>query len=450
MSEIDYREYEFMWADENEVYFDLEPMIFNYGKNAIKKFGFGLENALAYNFGFCTEFYMPKKELVRIGEEGYKFFSNKKKLKKFLKEVEISNKTARETIANILKYDLTKLDVNDFIQLWDVYCESIVDIFTCYCLTQPDKIVRLETELNKYVDELNIISKQQAVSILTKSDKTIIINNKKTDLLKSFSETIKKENYKINKDLFREKLYTIKKIVNLEKKDLIKKYKISKKIIKTADTIGILGITRLEMRLNWSVLNYYHELFINEIKNRLKISKEQIRFLSFSEIINILIGKEKLNLKKIQIRSKGVVVILKDGKIIEIEGKKVGEIMKKIKKSSRLATKKITGAIAAKGKTKGRVLVLSYRDAERHSQKIKSMRKGDIIVTEMTHPNIMNACKKAGGIITDEGGLLSHAAIVSRELNIPCVIGTKVATQVLKDGDLVKVDANNGIIKVIK
>ena len=57
--------------------------------------------------------------------------------------------------------------------------------------------------------------------------------------------------------------------------------------------------------------------------------------------------------------------------------------------------------------------------------------------------------KKASAIITDEGGLSCHAAIVARELGIPCIIGTKIATKVLKDGDRVEVDADKGIVKKI-
>ncbi len=55
--------------------------------------------------------------------------------------------------------------------------------------------------------------------------------------------------------------------------------------------------------------------------------------------------------------------------------------------------------------------------------------------------------KTAGAIVTDQGGLTCHAAIVSRELKKPCVIGTKIATAALKDGDLVWVDATNGIVR---
>ena len=74
---------------------------------------------------------------------------------------------------------------------------------------------------------------------------------------------------------------------------------------------------------------------------------------------------------------------------------------------------------------------------------------GDILVTGMTRPEFVPLMKKASAIITDEGGLTCHAAIISRELNIPCIIGTKIATQVLQDGDMVEVDADKGIIRIL-
>jgi pyruvate,water dikinase len=62
----------------------------------------------------------------------------------------------------------------------------------------------------------------------------------------------------------------------------------------------------------------------------------------------------------------------------------------------------------------------------------------------------MPIIKKCGAIVTDEGGITCHAAVISRELEIPCIVGTKIATQVLKDGDLVEVDANKGVVKILK
>ncbi len=68
----------------------------------------------------------------------------------------------------------------------------------------------------------------------------------------------------------------------------------------------------------------------------------------------------------------------------------------------------------------------------------------------MTTPDFIPAMKKASAIITDEGGITCHAAIVSRELKKPCIIGTTNATKILRNGDSVEVDANNGIVKILE
>ena len=72
------------------------------------------------------------------------------------------------------------------------------------------------------------------------------------------------------------------------------------------------------------------------------------------------------------------------------------------------------------------------------------------MVSPMTTPNYLAAMKKAAAFITDEGGITCHAAIVARELKKPCLIGTKIATKVLRDGDLVEVDAGRGVVKILK
>jgi pyruvate, water dikinase len=85
-------------------------------------------------------------------------------------------------------------------------------------------------------------------------------------------------------------------------------------------------------------------------------------------------------------------------------------------------------------------IVLNPDDANR------DMKKGDILVTGMTDPDFVPFMKMASAIVTDKGGITSHAAIVSRELNIPCVVGTEIATQVMKTGQEYTVDSRNGII----
>lgn len=104
----------------------------------------------------------------------------------------------------------------------------------------------------------------------------------------------------------------------------------------------------------------------------------------------------------------------------------------------------INGQSASQGIVSGRVkIILTIKDIHKVSW-------GDILVSPMTRPDFVPAMKKAAAFITDEGGITCHAAIVSREMKKPCIIGTKIATQVLKDGDLVEVDANNGVVKLLK
>ncbi|WP_456472232.1 phosphoenolpyruvate synthase [Methanocaldococcus sp.] len=79
-------------------------------------------------------------------------------------------------------------------------------------------------------------------------------------------------------------------------------------------------------------------------------------------------------------------------------------------------------------------------------KELDKVKEGDILVTEMTTPDMVPAMKRAAAIVTDEGGLTCHAAIVSRELGVPCVVGTKKATKVLKDGMVVTVDGEKGIV----
>lgn len=81
------------------------------------------------------------------------------------------------------------------------------------------------------------------------------------------------------------------------------------------------------------------------------------------------------------------------------------------------------------------------------NEEIANFKPGNILVTVMTNPYFIPIMKKAGAIVTDEGGITCHASIVSRELNIPCITGTRCATKIFNDGDIVEVDALNGIVK---
>lgn len=108
------------------------------------------------------------------------------------------------------------------------------------------------------------------------------------------------------------------------------------------------------------------------------------------------------------------------------------------------ATIELKGYVASLGKAIGRVRIIFNPHLDN-----LVFNEGEILVTGMTSPDFAPFMKKAGAIVTELGGVTCHAAIISRELRKPCVVGTKFATKMLKDGDLVEVDANNGIVKVL-
>ena len=107
---------------------------------------------------------------------------------------------------------------------------------------------------------------------------------------------------------------------------------------------------------------------------------------------------------------------------------------------------KIKGVVASKSKKeiKGRVKIVL---GEAHFSKLE---EGDILVAVMTRPEYVPLMKKAKAIITDEGGLTCHAAIISRELGIPCIVGSQIATKKLVDGDIVLIDTEKGIIRKVE
>ena len=104
----------------------------------------------------------------------------------------------------------------------------------------------------------------------------------------------------------------------------------------------------------------------------------------------------------------------------------------------------IKGVSAMNGKATGKVRVVIEND------QMAKVKKGEVLVAPMTTPDHIIAMKKAVAFVTDEGGITCHAAIMAREMGKPCVIGAKIATQVLKDGDLIEVDADNGLVKILK
>ncbi|MBU0597984.1 hypothetical protein KKF61_03220 [Patescibacteria group bacterium] len=206
------------------------------------------------------------------------------------------------------------------------------------------------------------------------------------------------------------------------------------------DAWGDFMITKIYRRYAQIYAIYRMQPVLREITKRLKITLKEARLMLKGEIKDGLL-KNKVNHQALRQRTKQAVYYYEKGAEVIFTGTKAKTLIKKAEKQIHHEVHELHGQVGSIGKAIGYVKLI-FRPKD-----MVKMNKGDILVSIATDPDIVPAMKKAAAIVTEQGGVTSHAAIVSREMNIPCVIGTKIATRVLKDGDKVEVDANKGIVK---
>jgi phosphohistidine swiveling domain-containing protein/transcriptional regulator with XRE-family HTH domain len=188
---------------------------------------------------------------------------------------------------------------------------------------------------------------------------------------------------------------------------------------------------------------HYATRILDEIGRRTNIPTNLLKYLSPREVSRMFIDTPPTT--PLKERQKCSVAYWDVAGHEIISGDTVHEINKRVlgeKKTDEVHD--FRGMTASLGKAQGRVKIL------KSVKEIHRIEPGDVLVAVMTRPDYVPAMKKACAIVTDEGGITSHAAIVSRELKIPCVIGTKIATRVLHDGDLVQVNADHGLVKILE
>ncbi len=210
--------------------------------------------------------------------------------------------------------------------------------------------------------------------------------------------------------------------------------------LKVAETFILLKAIRKEAVLE--VSRCVNGL-LDEISRRLGLDRIQVRHLTAGEV-DIALKERKADVKEINERIRHCVWLADMERLTVLTGKEAdGYALKIVEDKIDERVTELKGTPAFAGKARG-VVKLVEKPAD-----IAKMNEGDVLVSGATNVDLMPALKKASAIVTDAGGVTCHAAIISRELKIPAVIGTKVATKWLKDGDLVEVDATKGKVRRI-
>lgn len=293
----------------------------------------------------------------------------------------------------------------------------------------------LQSELNKYCEHLVLLIK--ANESLTKKWSNQVIKNtnkiflliEKLDKQKIFS---KKDYFDLQKARFAITTvnFSIKKVIDYLPADLMEK------------NLEIFSRVRVYTEPVYNnadrLLKKISKYFLNN-----KISDKQISVLTKHELEDYISNNKIISTINLDQRYDGCALFFdKKGKYKLLKGKDFKNFMMDI--TPDLTRQELKGMVAYRGKAVGRVKIVL------DPLKVVDFKMGDILVTGMTRPEFLGLMKKSSAFITDAGGMLSHAAIVARELKRPCIVGTEIATKILKDGDLVEVDAENGLVKIIK
>jgi phosphohistidine swiveling domain-containing protein len=256
------------------------------------------------------------------------------------------------------------------------------------------------------------------------------------------------ELFKLNKKYDDAKKY-LKQLLSFEmvtaekKKELIKTLALSpkqKNIISLIEFFGWFQDYRKEITMQ---ADHYVEVFLREVFNRSDLTFNECKWLFPSELKLVLQGK--ISKQEIKQRMKNCMLVWKPNKKNHafFVGKQALKKEKQFFLPETVAQEiiELSGNIANQGRVKAKAFVtMNPADADK-------MEEGEILVTSMTSPDFIAAMKKASAIVTNEGGITCHAAIVSRELGIPCIVGTGKATKSIKTGDYLEVDANHGFVR---
>ncbi|MHB8830920.1 MAG: PEP-utilizing enzyme [Patescibacteria group bacterium] len=226
------------------------------------------------------------------------------------------------------------------------------------------------------------------------------------------------------------------------KSELLAKHPVSEKLafyIRINEVFALMQDIRKSYVLR---LNHYHKIFLEQAASAKGWDPVDLRFYTYHELMGALAEGSPLSSDELDRRRRCLVSFTSQDSEEILSGSAAEEMIEQLEGETE-QSQAITGMTANHGKARGTVKVVLT------THHLTKFNPGDVLVSSMTRPEMVSVMRQAAAFVTDEGGITSHAAIVSRELGIPCIIGTKIASKVLHDGDEVEVDADKGIVKIL-
>ena len=212
-------------------------------------------------------------------------------------------------------------------------------------------------------------------------------------------------------------------------------------MIETFDFIALMAYWRDERKRISLPAMYWVFKICDEVAQRYKVNHKLVYNLDYQEMKDFIVGIADIP-SHTHSQGRLTFYIGKDG-VKYFYGKDHQRIFRSFFGQKNLNDTLLSGMItsrAGEGKITGRArVVLNPVNAK--------FEEGEILIAPQTQPGYVPLMKKAKAIVTDQGGITSHAAIISREFGIPCLVGTRFASKILKDGDLIEINTNHGTVK---
>lgn len=230
--------------------------------------------------------------------------------------------------------------------------------------------------------------------------------------------------------------------IKKQKKELAQKLKLSKQEQQWVNWIAFLTDWQDERKKYILRGIFALDNGLKELSRQTGFPLKQLHYLLPQELSILSLSDGTAQKKALQ-RQKGCIICKAANTTLIFEGNDFLDYKQSVQYKHESITV-LNGQCASLGNATGKVKICTTLES------INQLKEREILVASMTRPEFVPAMKKACAIVTDEGGITSHAAIVARELGKPCVIGTKNATSVLKDGWIVQVKANHGQVIVLE
>jgi phosphohistidine swiveling domain-containing protein len=206
---------------------------------------------------------------------------------------------------------------------------------------------------------------------------------------------------------------------------------------------------RLDLKWFWAGGEYLARGMLDEIAARIGISlHEFLHTYKSADIAAALRDGTRLPRAEMERRLQRVTYLVTDGRLFFSSGHDAERLEAELVDRSDGSGSLLRGSPAFPGRVSGPVKIIKVDDLRSLQRDFERFERGDVLVTTMTQPNIVMLIERASAVLTDEGGITSHAAVLCRELRIPCIIGLHTATIDLAEGDVVNVDAFEGTVAI--